>query len=76
MKCSKLLPQRKQAKLQWLQNQSQTHGDNQNYVRCETSRTFRNKKRKYLKEKITELKTNCKNKNIRDSYTDVNKFKN
>jgi hypothetical protein len=35
-------------------------------LRSETSRTFRNKKREYLKGKINELETNNKNKNIRD----------
>jgi hypothetical protein len=34
-------------------------------VKLETSRTFRNKKREYLKEKINEPETNSKNKNIR-----------
>jgi hypothetical protein len=43
--CSKLLHQRKQAKLQWLQNPSQTSADNLNNVKCETSRTLRNKRR-------------------------------
>jgi hypothetical protein len=54
--CSKLLDQRKQAKLQWLQNPSQTNGDNMNNVRRETNRNLR-KKRENPKEKIDELKT-------------------
>jgi len=33
------------------------NGDNLNIVRCETSRTFRNKRREYLKDKINELET-------------------
>jgi hypothetical protein len=41
--CSKLLHQRKQAKLQWLQNCSQISGDNLNKVRHKTSKTFRGK---------------------------------
>jgi hypothetical protein len=45
-------------KLQWLQNTSQTNGDNLNNLRHETSRTFRNKKRVYLKEKMNRLGTN------------------
>jgi hypothetical protein len=55
---SELLHQRKQAKLQWLQNPSQSNGDNLNNVRHEPSRTFRNKKGEYLKEnlKIISLK--------------------
>jgi hypothetical protein len=43
VKCSKLLDQREQAKLQWLQNPSQTKGNNINNARRETSRTSRNK---------------------------------
>jgi hypothetical protein len=53
--CSKLLDQRKQAKLQHLQNPSQINEDNLKKLRRVTSRTFRNKEREYLKEKINEL---------------------
>jgi hypothetical protein len=42
---------------------------------CETSRTFRNKKREYLKGKINELETNNKSKNTRDFYGSINVFK-
>jgi hypothetical protein len=63
--CSKILDQRKQAKLQCLQDPSEINGDNMNNVRHEISRYFRNKKREYLKDKINELATNSKNKNIR-----------
>jgi hypothetical protein len=73
--CSKLLDQRKQAKLQWLQDPSKINGDNLNNVRREASRYFRNTKRKYLKDKIKELATNSKNKNIRDLHRGINKFK-
>jgi hypothetical protein len=66
--CSKLLDQRKQAKLQWLQHPSEVNGDNLNNTRRETSRHFRNKKREYVKGKIDELAANSKNKNIRDLY--------
>jgi hypothetical protein len=53
--CSKLLDQRKQAKLQWLQDPCEINDDNLSNVRCETSRHFRNKKRGYLKDKIKLL---------------------
>jgi hypothetical protein len=66
------IDQRKQAKLQWLQNPNQINGDNMKNLRSETSRTFRNKKREYLKSKINELETNNKNKNIRDLYRGIN----
>jgi hypothetical protein len=58
-----------------LQNPSQINGDNLKNLRCETSRTFRKKKREYLKGKINELGTNNKNKNIRDLYRGINEFK-
>jgi hypothetical protein len=47
-----------------LQDPSEINGDNLNEVRREASRHFRNEKREYLKDKINELATNSKNKNI------------
>jgi hypothetical protein len=41
----KLVDQRKQAKLQWLQDPSEINGENPRIVRREVSRYFRNKKR-------------------------------
>jgi hypothetical protein len=73
--CSRLTDQRKQAKLQWLQNPNQISKDDQQNLRRETSRIFRNKKREHLKGKINELKANNKNKNIRDLYKGINEFK-
>jgi hypothetical protein len=49
--CSELLDQRKQAKLQWLQDTRKINWDNLNNKRRETTRYFRNKRRQYLKEK-------------------------
>jgi hypothetical protein len=58
--------QRKQAKLQWLQDPSEINGDNLNNIRHKGSRYFKNnKKGKYLKDKINELATNSKDKNSR-----------
>jgi hypothetical protein len=73
--CSELLDQRKQARLQWLQDPSEINGDNLKNVRRETNRHLRNKKREYLKGKINELATNSKNKNIRDLHRAINEFK-
>jgi hypothetical protein len=56
--CSELLGNRKQAKLQWLQDPSTINGDNLDNIRLETSRNFRNKKKEYLKDKIDELAMN------------------
>jgi hypothetical protein len=52
------------------------NGDNMDNLRCEAGRTFRTKKKKreYLKNKINELETNSKNKNIRDLYSGINEF--
>jgi hypothetical protein len=44
-------------------------------VRREASRRFKDKKREYLKDKITEIELNSKNKNIRDMYRGTNEFK-
>jgi hypothetical protein len=73
--CSKLADLRKQAKLQWLQDPSEASEDNLSDARREASRHFSNKKRKYLKDKINELESNSKNKNIRDLYSGINEFK-
>jgi hypothetical protein len=51
------------------------NGDNMDNIRLEASRTFRIKRRVYLKNKINELETNSKNKNIRDLYRGINEFK-
>jgi hypothetical protein len=61
-----ILDQRKQAKMQWIQDSSQSNVDNMNNVRRDASRHFRNKKKAYLKAKIEELETNSKINNIRD----------
>jgi hypothetical protein len=73
--CSKLIEQRKQAQLQLLKNPSQINGDELKNLRSETSGPFRNKKREYLKDKINELESNIKNKNIRDLYRGITEFK-
>jgi hypothetical protein len=61
--------------MQGLQDLSEINGDNWNIVRREASRYFRNKEREYLKDKINELTTNSKNKNIKDLYRRINAFK-
>ena len=50
----------KQAKMQWIQDPSQSNVDNLNNVRRDASRHFRNKKKAYLKAKIEELETNIR----------------
>jgi hypothetical protein len=70
-----LVGQRKQAKLQWLQDPREANEDNLIDVRREARRHFRHKKREYLKDKNNELESNGKNKNIRDWYRGMNEFK-
>jgi hypothetical protein len=72
---SKLINQRKQAKLQWLQDTSEINGDNMNNVRREASRHFRNKNGEYLIDKINVFPVNSKSKNIKDPYRGINEFK-
>jgi hypothetical protein len=73
--CSKLIDQKKQPKLQWLQNPSYISRDNLQNLKHEISRTYKNKRREYLKGKVNELGTNNKNKNIGVLYRGVNGFK-
>jgi hypothetical protein len=70
--CSKLVDQREQAKSQRVHVPSELNGANVNNVKREANRQFRNKKREYLKDKINELATNSKNKNIKDLYRGIN----
>jgi hypothetical protein len=72
--CSKLSNQRKQAKLWWLQDQTELNGNNLSNVRCEANKHFRNKKRQYLRDKVNELAKNSET-NIRDLYGGINGFR-
>jgi hypothetical protein len=58
-----------------LEDPSEANEDNLSDVRREASRHFRNKEREYLKNKIIELESNSKNKNIREIYRAINEFK-
>jgi hypothetical protein len=58
--------------MQWLQDPSEINGDNLNNVRHGASRHFRNKEKQYVKDKINDLATNNKNKNIIDLYRGIN----
>jgi len=73
--CLGFLDQRKQAKMQWIPDPSQSNVDNLNIVRHDASRHFRNKKKAYLKAKIEELGTNSNIKNIRDLCRGISGFK-
>jgi hypothetical protein len=70
-----LVDRRKQAKLQWLPEPSEANEGNLSEVRREDSGHFRNKKREYLKDEINKLESSSENKNIREFYADINKFK-
>jgi len=69
------LDQKKQAKIQWVQDPSLINVDNLNNVRPEAIKHFRNKMKAYLKAKIEDLENNSKIKNIRDLYRGVSDFK-
>ena len=72
--CVDFLDQRKQAKMQWIQDRSRSNVDSLNNIRRDASRHFRNKKKAYLKVKTEELETNSKIK-VRDLYRGINDFK-
>ena len=58
--CLGILHQRKQGKMRFVQDPSQSNVDSLNNVRREASRYFRNKKKAYLKAKIEEIDTTSK----------------
>jgi len=72
--CLGFLDQRKRAKIQWLQDPSQSNVDNLNNISHDVSRHFRNKK-DYLKAKIEELESKSKIKNIRVLCRGISDFK-
>jgi hypothetical protein len=71
----KIIRSREQAKLQCLQDSREINGDNLNNVTREANTHFKNKKMQYMKDRINELATNSKHKNIRDLYTGINTLK-
>jgi hypothetical protein len=58
-----------------LQNRKQINGNNLKNLRSETSRVCRKNEREYLKDKINQLETTNKNKDIRNLYRSINEFK-
>jgi hypothetical protein len=58
--CLGILDRRKQAKMHWMQDPSQSNVENLNKVRGDASRHLRNKKTAHMKAKIEELETNSK----------------
>ena len=52
--------QRKQAKMQWIHDPSQSNVGNVNNVRYDARRHFRKKKKAYLTAKFEELETDSK----------------
>ena len=67
--------QKKQAKMQRIQDPSQRNVDNLNNVRREVSRHFRKKRKAYLRAKIEELETNSKIQNFRGLYRGISDLK-
>jgi hypothetical protein len=65
--CVDFLDQRKQAKMQWIQDPSRSNVNNvNNGIRRDASRHFRNKKKAYLKVKIEEFESNSNINNVKD----------
>ena len=62
--CLGFLDQRKQAKMQWIQDPSQSNADNLNNETCEVSGHFRNKKKAYLRAKMRNLKLTIRSKTL------------
>jgi hypothetical protein len=60
--CSKLLDQRKQSKMQWLQDANEINRDNLNNVRCETSKHFSSKKGNTRNTKLITLQRTVRRK--------------
>jgi hypothetical protein len=73
--CTKLLDQKKESNLQWLQDPRKRNGDNLNNVKHKASSHLKNKRREYLKEKINEFAMYSKNRNVKDLYRGINEFK-
>jgi len=71
-KCLHFLDEMKHAKMQWLQDTNQSSLDNQNNIRHEASRYYRNKKKEYLKAKIDDLEPKSKIKISRDLHRRIN----
>ena len=67
--------QRKQAKIQWLQEPNHSNIDNLNNIRRKASWHFRNKKKEYVKANIDELETNSKIKRIKQFFSGIDDFK-
>jgi hypothetical protein len=72
--CLGILDSRKHAKMQWIQDPSQSNED-MNSARHDANRHFRNKKKSYLKAKTEEPETNSKTETFRDLYRGINDFK-
>jgi hypothetical protein len=71
MRNFKVSDQRKQAKMQWIQDPTQSNVDNLKNVRREASRHFSDKKKEYMKAKVNEVKANSLFKNIRGLYRGI-----
>jgi len=62
--CLGFLDQRKWAKMQWIQDPSQSNVDILSNVRREVSRHFRDKKKAYLRDKMRNLKLTVRSKTL------------
>ena len=73
--CVVFLDHRKQAKIQWIEHLSLNNVDSMNNVKRDASRSFRKKKKSYLKANFEELETYSTINNVKDLYRGINGFK-
>ena len=72
--CVDFLDQRKQAKMQWIQDPSRSNVDNLNNIRLMPADIL-GKKEGISKVKVKEIETNSKINKVRDLYRSINNFK-
>jgi hypothetical protein len=74
-KCFRVLDQKKQVKVEWLQDPKQSNADSLNIASREARRHIRNKNSEYLITKTNDLESNNKTKNSKVLYRGSNGFK-
>ena len=72
---SELPNKRNREILLWIQNPNDQTAEEFTIVKHDTCRTFKKKKSDYMKAKVNKLEENSENKNIREMYKGISKFK-
>jgi len=71
----KLHEERKQARQQWLSNETKSNANHNSNVKRKATHGFRNKMQIYLPRKSHEIENNCKTSNIIDLYKGANSLR-